>query len=942
METPRGPWSRRWFRRLTYLLAAGGLLAGATAWLAQRPEVDRWLVAQLDRVVRRETGLGLDAGRLELHPFQGRVLVHDLSVGGDLFHARLLELDVDWASLLRTPHLRRVLLEEPVLLLDRERLARIKLRERPKTTTSTDVRLDRLDVRAGRVTVREPAWGLPRGDFRFEVSGRGWAVNQLEVSLQVPEMVLGPDPQPFRGKASLAATVNERRLDVQRGQVQVGDNRLAFRGGYGFREGQLNLVADGSLDLVQAQRLARPGQAPAASGTVAFQGQADGPLDALVWSGKVSGQQLRAKGLPLQPGALAVAAHGNPGEIQVESLAWNSRDGRAQASGTWSAQDGTRVQAAIQAVPLGQVATRTRAAILRDLSASLEGELRMPPGPDRTPWSFPGIEKVSFRGTGAFHQNGQKVGGLELELADRRFKVPGRGSGPAGAGGPRLGRGHPGPDRAGRGDRPGERGHRHRRRGPGASGLGHRHGAQAGATGPPGHGRAGPGGGPDELEPATGFQLDGRVEVAEPRWHGARADRLAGTVTIDRDVLRVSDIQLDKGDGRATGDLWLTWADLPKGSKQIDMTYRAERLPVREGLKAADVGDLELDGTGSGWVRLYGPFDRMVLEGHAQAEQAQVYGLQVPAAAADFFMDIEGDRLRATGVRVADDPGHLGQGDEAPTGPLALQGSLDMDIKHETWTLSLAGAVDTVILGLPGPRFQGQADARLEGPIVAPVRPPAGPTGPPDPDRRPPDPGRPDPGGPGGHPGVRARQALPARRPGRQAQRPGAPGGGPARQGRARRHPGGGPGAPDRRHRQAGLAPLRQPAQGCPPALPRRGGLEPPGPPVARHPGPVRRPVRRVLPGPVRPGPSPGTCPGSVWPWTWKAALRWPRRRRRPRPRRAATPVPVPDPAQAVPPRGSRRRPAVSATSMNLKGRLPFSATAPWRWSWSAPATWPT
>jgi hypothetical protein len=42
----------------------------------------------------------------------------------------------------------------------------------------------------------------------------------------------------------------------------------------------------------------------------------------------------------------------------------------------------------------------------------------------------------------------------------------------------------------------------------------------------------------------------------------------------------------------------------------------------------------------------------------------------------------------------------------------------------------------------------------------------------------------------------------------------------------------------------------------------------------------------------------------------------------------AAAPAPAPGQA-AVPPRGSRRRPAVSATSMSLRGRLPFSTTAP-------------
>ena len=53
------------------------------------------------------------------------------------------------------------------------------------------MRLDRLEIRDGLAHVREPAWGLPRGDFHFQVAGRGVTANQLWVDLRVTSMALG-------------------------------------------------------------------------------------------------------------------------------------------------------------------------------------------------------------------------------------------------------------------------------------------------------------------------------------------------------------------------------------------------------------------------------------------------------------------------------------------------------------------------------------------------------------------------------------------------------------------------------------------------------------------------------------------------------------------------------------------------------------------------------
>jgi hypothetical protein len=706
---------------VTYLIAAGGAAAGAGTWLVQRSVVDRWLMARLDAYVRQECGLGVRADRLEIHPFQGRILVRGLAVGEDLFQARLLEVDLEWASLAHVPHLRALRVEEPVLNLDRARLARIRLKPHPASARTPQVQLDRLEILGGQVQVREPAWGVPRGDFRFQATGSGWSPNQLHVDLQVPGIVLDRGGGPFQGDLAADVDITDQRLEIRQGQLRLGDSRLAFQGGVQFRPLRLSLAADGHLDLVQAQRLAVPGQPATAYGTVDVRAKADGPVDALAWTATLRGSGLSARGVPLQPGTLTASAQGGPAEIRLDRLDWTSRDGRLEGSGAWTPRGGIRLQAQAKDIPLAPAAGRVRVGFLAGLTARGTVEASLPPG--AAPWSLAGLDWASAHGTGAFMQDGQPVGNLavrldrgrfeatEVELSLPELELRGQARGTLGRRGLETVEGEADVET-------------------GAEevakvllawdvSMDDQHGKPAAldmAGRAKAHARLG-------WAPRAGLHLDGRVEVQDPRWHGARADRLEAAVTIQGEDLRVSDIRLEKGEGRASGDLWLTWADLPKGGEQIDMRYHAERLPIREGLKAADVGDLPLDGIGSGTVRLHGPFDRILMEGQAQAEQGEVFGLRIPAASADFAMDIDGEQLRVTRVRAADSLEHLGPPDGEPAGPLALQGAMDLDAKHDTWTVTLAGAVDSAVLGLQGPRFQAQVDARLEGPFTAPLGP---------------------------------------------------------------------------------------------------------------------------------------------------------------------------------------------------------------------------
>jgi hypothetical protein len=224
----------------------------------------------------------------------------------------------------------------------------------------------------------------------------------------------------------------------------------------------------------------------------------------------------------------------------------------------------------------------------------------------------------------------------------------------------------------------------------------------------------------------SGLELDGSVSVDHPRWHGAHADSLlAKVVEIRGSDLWVKDIDITKDAGRGGGDLWLTWAKTVPGQAQMDMCYTAFKLPVVEGLRAADLKDdsdqdLPITGTGSGWVRLLGPYNHLIMYGAAQVESGETYGIKIPSASSDFWMDLQTLQMKLADARIAERPELLGRGDLPPEGALALTGQADMDFRNWTWWVDLNGRLDSQLLALPGPHFQSQLMARLLGPITSP------------------------------------------------------------------------------------------------------------------------------------------------------------------------------------------------------------------------------
>jgi hypothetical protein len=712
----KGLWNRGWFRRITYVLIAGGTCVGASLWTVRQPFFHRWLIGKLDTLVRDETGLSLQAEALEFHLLEGRVVLRKLSVGGDLMKADRLEVQADLATLFgRSPHLWNIELENPDSILNAARLAKIKLKHHPISGSTPQIRLDRLTIYGGKLKIQEPAWQLPNAEFTYRVYGQGLGPNRLYADIRVPRFVLGEGPGSVDGSFSAKANLSDLSLELKEGEARVGNSHLQASGNYAFKERILSSAVNGTLDLAEVLKLADPKAANTWTGVAEFKAGVRGAVNDPSWSLSARGKGLRSRTNKLLAGDAAVTADGNLRQANIRNLEWISPQGKLQASGQWTRGFGSQLHFHGEQFGLAPLAAFARAGFLESLSVNLEGNAELP----GDPWVPPQLDQVKVDADGHFLKANETVGqfrvqlsGGELALDKVDLKVPevaleGRGSLKLGKRNLQsvsaqaavstdaglvsevlqswdIGEGH-------------------------ADGktlrLGMSGQAKAQAD--------------LEWDVAQGVRLKGHVDVEMPKWHGATMDRLQADVSIHDRELRVEGIEAEKNAGSVRGSLWLTWRDVAPGQDQMDMGFQAIKLPIEEGLRAGDVGDLPITGMGSGWAHIHGPYDHLLVEAGGTAEGAHVYGFAIPFASGDMVYDITGDHLEIKDARVAETAEQLGSPEEEPAGLLALHGGMDMDLKRATWKVWAKGNVDSKPLDIPGPRFQARVDARFGGPWVS-------------------------------------------------------------------------------------------------------------------------------------------------------------------------------------------------------------------------------
>lgn len=699
-------WGRRWVRRITYLIAAGvGTVTGGS-WLMDRPSVQHWAVGKADAWMVENTGLTLSVDRIEFHPVFGSLSLDGIALGGDLLTIRHVEARFDTSSLLvGTPHIFTLRIVDPVARLSPDRVARIHLKPRPKPEGETpQVLLDLLSISGARAEVLEPVWGLPKGEIAFDLKGTGTGPNQLGVNLVAPLIRLQSPRGEERGKLDLDADLSDHWMVLKSLHGALDKSRLNATGAFEPRAShRFELKTDASTELDQI--FGWLGQRPpfTFTGRLETEAQAEGTLAQPKWTIRASGKDLKPGDSRFAPGDLDLRAEGGLKDASIERLLWDSPQGKAEVTGRWGPTR-TTARLSLTGLALDPLAQTLHAPPLSGARADVSAELQGPSDPKAmtSPLRWEGTAKV------AFTQDELPAGGLDASLKNGRAVVPSlsldlRGLKAEGQGEGRLDS-----------------------RGLAAFSAKGSASVDAGTVAEALRGwkivDLNMGGETDaraevSWDRATGLTLDGMAEATDPRWHHATVDHLTAGVEIRGDTLRVKDIHLTKGAGTGDATLQLTWAARPTGDA-FDLQATFKDMPLTEGLKAADL-DLPLTGTGTGTARLHGPYDHLILVGHAQMVDGTAYGVAIPAASTDYDLDIASLKLQIQDLRVSDSLAHLGGAKGKPEGDLALMGGGNLDLNALTADLKLAGPVDTGLLRLPLPQIQGSLDLHLKGPLAS-------------------------------------------------------------------------------------------------------------------------------------------------------------------------------------------------------------------------------
>jgi hypothetical protein len=704
-------WNRRWVRRVSYLVVAGATAYTIVPWLASRPTVTRWAVGRLDALVQEETGLPLTVGQVELHPMLGSLVLQDVQLGGDFLTVQRIEVQADlWSLLGSSHHIHLIRLEHPHLRLTEAGLARLRLKPHPpRTVPLPQFRLDFFSLIGGDIQVPTPVRGIPALQYQFDVKATGLGPNHLRLDLTGARLAVKGRDGWERGRLDLNGEVSEPMARIHEGYLRLGETQLRLSGHYeaatAKAEDRVEANLAGVVDLVQATRWS--GAHAPLNGSLDLTATLQGSVRHPAWTFTADGQDLRPIHGAFLPGALELKGRGGLDHARLDRLHWSSPQGDLEAQGSWSRQ--SPVQATLRGsnLDLEALGRALRLPELEGVRGTLQAEVR---GPQTgTPPTRLDRWQASLKVD--LTQHGVEAGGLEASL-DRgratlnRLQVDLAALKLEGTGWAALG----------------SRGLTHLEA-EGQVDVGAQQVARAltawkvadldmeGQT----HAQ-----GRIQWDAKEGLRVDGSGNVSQPRWHGARADSVQARVEIRGSDLWIKGIDLKKGDGTGGGDLWLTWAPTAPGQPQIDMCYTASRLPVAEGLKAADLGDLPITGTAGGWVRIWGPYQHLLMQGATQAESGEVYSIKIPAVSSDFWMDLASVQLKLSDIRIAERPDLLGRGEIPPDGALALTGQADMDFQAWTWWVDLRGRFDSQLLALPGPRIQSQVDARLLGPITSP------------------------------------------------------------------------------------------------------------------------------------------------------------------------------------------------------------------------------
>ncbi|MDR1842015.1 MAG: hypothetical protein LBQ86_08880, partial [Holophagales bacterium] len=686
-----------------------------SAWFAHSSIMRGVYLRIIASTVKDSTGLDFDAGDMSFSVLKSRVRLHYPSLDTDFFKADEIELVVSPISLLGdSPHIKRLVVVNPVSNISARRLERIKLKQ--SDGPSANWKLDLLEISNGKILVKEPEWGLPQAEVTFMTRAIGSGPKVLKIETDCSKIFIVNKSMSLCGSANIHMDVKADIVELR--QMSFDSELLKFKA-TGTFNGENNIVVCETNGSILSQNLPEVFGADFSG----FNGQADfraslsGEAGNLEWDLQVNAKRITTPYQSLDN--ITLEAQGVASDINLKQLSVRLPEGALiSASGEMKETECELILDG-RAVPLKALSGIIKMPFFESVFADIQGFFS-----SKVPvWDTDALSQSRIDLSAIFNRNGEPAGDLTitaeknaLQIKSFNIDIPELKASAIGSFGYKTHNTEGNPDfsltsiaLSGEVVTTAEQVANSLDKWKIVDRL-----PISGKTSASAH---------VAWSPSKDLQLSGYLKLENPVYYGATADILTTGVKIDSERLFLDNIRLNRKEAEAAGNLWLTWANVPPGGDQISMRFELLNLPVSEGLDTAIsdpkiLEDMAAEGYMNGWAALKGPYDSMTLSGEARLHDASVYGVSIPAFSGSIEMNLNESNIHLIipEFRLADCSENL----DSLSGPLGLKGNLDIDLTAETWTGRIIGAVDSHSLGMTNaPRLSAQINAALSGPYAA-------------------------------------------------------------------------------------------------------------------------------------------------------------------------------------------------------------------------------
>ncbi|MCL1894015.1 MAG: translocation/assembly module TamB [Holophagaceae bacterium] len=703
--------AKPWLKRLSYALAGGTVVFSGAAWFANTNFMKRVYLRSIAATVKDISGLDFGATGLSFSLLKGQATLYNPNIGSGLFKADSVNISVNTLSLFRDkPVIKNLIIVNPVSVISPEDLAKIQTKDSGGSASNWVI--DRLEIHNGSIVLNYPDWG--KAEVTYNIKGTGSGNRQLSLEAICPKIVVSTASATLDGSSKILLDINENNFQLRELLFDSDPLKIQATGNVDIDKENYQGSATGRL---QSQHLSElfGQELVGLDGSVDLLASLSGDFENIKWTFEATGKKIETPYPSLENCRLEINASGSGSGIDINRLAIHTDESQFQIHGKLSKTDSS-LGIRGMGLPLSVFSNFLRSDVLDSTTAEINGEFTSP----FPMWSTEVFMHHNLDINLALTRENSPAGNFVASLTDNSVTV-----------------------KSFQIDNPemvasanGTIAFKPLLNSDGNLGFSLTSlnldatlstsaeqvaftldkwdvvdhlpiSAKAIATAK------------IKWSQSKDLELNGNISLKDPVYFGATANTLQADVRIESEKFYLDNIQLNRNDSSANGNLWVTWASVPKGDDQIYMRYESNGIPLSEGLDAGIVNqkvlkNMDTSGLVDGWVTIKGPFDNLQLDAEATLSDGSVGGVKLPAVVCKIEMDLDPDnlKLKVPTIRLADRPENL----DSFAGSLGLEGSFCMDFTKETWTGKFFGQLDSHDLGFINlPRFVTQAEFVFDG-----------------------------------------------------------------------------------------------------------------------------------------------------------------------------------------------------------------------------------